>query len=313
MVPICRSPVIVSMASHRSLGLAKRSMVNATGSPSMMSEEDVTSPTQVNVQPHGRILSVLGDIEFAQWQCIAELIDNAFDDFLAQGDDVSTGGRPTVAVSLPGRNSDPKTAEVWVRDNGRGMSLETLTNAVRAGWTSNSRYGSLGLYGMGFNIATARLGRMTTIKTTRAGDPSWVVLVLDLLQLSRGADYNVPVRFEPKDDIGEHGTQVIISKLKIEQWDSLSKQEARIREQLGDVYSFLLRERNFVITVNGKKVQPRLPCVWDASRSVIRHGVEIPAIIPIDRTLPPANACMDCGFWNREQVERCDECNSTRL
>ncbi|MBO4269090.1 ATP-binding protein [Microbispora triticiradicis] len=278
-----------------------------------MSEEEVTSPAEVNVRPHGRILSVLGDIEFAQWQCLAELIDNAFDDFLAQDGVASAGGRPTVAVSLPGRNSDPKTAEVWIRDNGRGMSLETLTNAVRAGWTSNSRYGSLGLYGMGFNIATARLGRMTTIKTTRVGDPSWTVLTLDLVQLSRGDDYNVPVRFEPKDDIGEHGTQIIISKLKTEQWDTLSKQEARIRDQLGDVYSYLLRERDFVITVNGKKVQPRLPCVWDASRSVTRHGAEIPAIIPIERTLPPANACMDCGFWNREQVERCEECGGARL
>ncbi|GAA4094658.1 ATP-binding protein [Actinomadura miaoliensis] len=270
------------------------------------------SVPNINVRPHGRILSVLGDIEFTQWQCLAELIDNSFDDFLAQRDTIGSE-RPTVSISLPGRNSDVRTAEVWVRDNGRGMNLETLSNAVRAGWTSNNRYGSLGLYGMGFNVATARLGRRTTIKTTRAGDPSWIVLTLDLVQLGRGDDYEVPVRYEPKDHPDEHGTLIIISDLKRDQWDALSKQDAKIRERLGDVYSYLLRERDFLITVNGKKVPPRLPCVWDESRTVTRNGVKIPAIIKIDQPLAPAKACKDCGHWNPEWVESCDDCQGERL
>ena len=36
----------------------------------------------IDIGPHPRLLSVLGDIEFALWQCLAELVDNAFDDFL---------------------------------------------------------------------------------------------------------------------------------------------------------------------------------------------------------------------------------------
>ncbi|MEU5993874.1 ATP-binding protein [Spirillospora sp. NPDC047418] len=265
----------------------------------------------VNVQPHGRILSVLGDIEFSQWQCLAELIDNAFDDFLAHGS--QEGERPTVSVSLPGRSSDARTAEVWVTDNGRGMDLPTLANAVSAGWTGNSRYGSLGLYGMGFNVATARLGRVATVKTTRAGDPSWTILVLDLDLLGRGKNYDVPVRYEPKNDPREHGTQVVISSLKNDQWDKLSKQAAKIRDELGDVYSYLLRERDFVITVNGKKVQPRLPCVWDETRSVTRSGAKIPAIIEINRPLPQMKACLDCGWWNKDWAEKCEDCKNTRL
>ncbi|MEU8118647.1 ATP-binding protein [Spirillospora sp. NPDC049024] len=271
----------------------------------------MTDPV-VNVKPHGRILSVLGDIEFSVWQCLAELIDNAFDDFLGRSQGAAEE-RPTVSVSLPGRNSDHRTAEVWVTDNGSGMDLETLSNAVKAGWTSNSRYGSLGLYGMGFNVATARLGRRTVIKTTRAGDPSWTVLTLDLAQLGQGDDYNVPVRYEPKDRPDEHGTMVAISDLKRDKWDGLSKQDAKVREQLGDVYSYLLRERNFLITVNGKKVQPRLPCVWAASRTVTRSGSTIPAVIEIDEPLPAAKACRECGHWNPEWVQECEDCGLTRL
>lgn len=264
----------------------------------------------MNVQPHGRILSILGDIEFSQWQCLAELVDNAFDDFLAHPQD---GERPTVSISLPGRNSDARTAEVWVTDNGRGMDLTTLGNAVSAGWSGNARYGSLGLYGMGFNVATARLGRVATVRTTRAGDPSWTVLVLDLDVLGQGKDYDVPVRYEPKDDPGEHGTQVVIGNLKNDQWDKLSKQANRIRDELGDVYSYLLRERDFIITVNGKKVRPRRPCVWDESRSVTRSGVTIPAVIRIDQPLARMKACMNCGWWNAADVAECADCRGTNL
>jgi hypothetical protein len=193
------------------------------------------------------------------------------------------------------------------------MDLQALANAVSAGWTGNSRYGSLGLYGMGFNIATARLGRVATVKTTRAGDPSWTVIILDLDQLARGRNYDVPVRYEPKDDADEHGTHVIISKLKNDQWDKLSRHARKIRDDLGDVYSYLLRERDFVLTVNGSLVQPRRPCVWDKTRSVIRSGARIPAIIEFDQPLSSAKACMDCGWWNREWAEECEDCQKTNL
>jgi len=90
-------------------------------------------------------LSVLGDIEFHPWQCIAELIDNAFDDFLRQPSD-QRPDQPSVWVSLPGRGSTPRDAEVWVRDNGRGMTLPQLRSALRAGWSSNDRFGHLGRF-----------------------------------------------------------------------------------------------------------------------------------------------------------------------
>ncbi len=66
------------------------------------------SDSVVNVQPHGRILSVLGDIEFAQWQCLAELIDNAFDDFLASE---GAGGLKKLAqVTFTGRVAEGPTS-----------------------------------------------------------------------------------------------------------------------------------------------------------------------------------------------------------
>ena len=58
----------------------------------------------MDITPSPRILRMLGEIEFDEWQCIAELIDNAFDDFtdLWQSGASWPGGYQ-VSVALPGR------------------------------------------------------------------------------------------------------------------------------------------------------------------------------------------------------------------
>ncbi|AGM02892.1 ATP-binding protein [Amycolatopsis keratiniphila] len=266
----------------------------------------------INVTPHPRILGVLGDIEFAHWQCVAELVDNSFDEFQAAGDVV---GRPSVSITLPAANATRSTAAITVKDNGRGMSLDAITNAISAGWTSNGRYGSLGLFGMGFNISTARLGRHTTVRSSRAGDPNWVEVVLDLPKIAESAEYQAPYRLVPKADPAEHGTTVTISDLKSDQFDTLRRPrtQAIIREKLGDIYSFLLRERGFLLTINNRKVEPRLPCVWDESRFVTRRGVDIHAVLPVDLTLKSKKACLSCGHWNQVDTESCEECGQERL
>lgn len=264
----------------------------------------------IDVTPHPRLLAVLGDIEFAPWQCLAELIDNSFDDFLS----APVGGEtPTVAISLPSRRSDRRAAQVWVTDNGRGMSLEHLTGAVSAGWTSNARYGKLGLFGMGFNIATARLGSTTTVRTTRSGDPDWLVVTLNLRDMANHHNFEVPVAREPKDDPSVHGTEVIVADLKQEQHEALSRQQAKIRKILGDVYSYLLREKGFSLLVDNTAVRPLLPCVWNHDRFVVVRRERIPAYIEIDKELTPLAACLDCGRWQDLGVTECEECGSRHI
>ncbi|HLW80179.1 MAG TPA: ATP-binding protein, partial [Terriglobia bacterium] len=90
----------------------------------------------MKITPSARILRMLGEIQFAEWQCVAELVDNAFDDFsdvLAEG--LPWAGGFKVSVSLPGAGTAIRDAEVVVRDTGRGMTRSHLEQAVRAGWS----------------------------------------------------------------------------------------------------------------------------------------------------------------------------------
>ncbi len=281
----------------------------------MMEEGMVTETTpradMIDVRPHPRLLSVLGDIEYAAWQCLAEFADNAFDDFLIAAP--ASGETPTVGITLPGRGSSHINAQVWITDNGRGMDLGRLNSALRAGWSGNERFGRLGLFGMGFNIATARLGNVTKVRTTRAGDPEWISVTIDLRKLAAANDFLVPVVREVKSDPALHGTEVIISDLKPEQHDYLSRRQAKLRETLGDVYSYLLTERKFRLVVDNVAVEPRRPCLWSEERFVVRRGEMIPAIIRINEQLPERAACEDCGRWQDPGLIECEICRGTRL
>ncbi|SCF15827.1 Histidine kinase-, DNA gyrase B-, and HSP90-like ATPase [Micromonospora matsumotoense] len=259
----------------------------------------------IDVTPDPKILTILGDIEFSPWQCLAELIDNCCDNFLSTG--VTNGERPTVQISLPSKGADLRSAEVGVADNGRGMDLATLNNAIRAGWSSNDAHGALGLFGMGFNIATARLGQRTQVRTTRAGDPHWIVVTIDLPSLHAGGTFDVPVTYEPKEDPEDHGTRVIISALRPERLNLLQGHQA-IRIKLGDVYSYLLREHGIEIIVNLRKVVPRRPCIWGDDRYVMRNGAEIRAVQYIDENLGVMKACAVCGRWQTVDHDSCVFC-----
>ncbi|MEU6614545.1 ATP-binding protein [Streptomyces parvus] len=294
----------------------------------MASETSEPSTEEIDLTPSPQLLEALGDIPFKPWQCLAELTDNAFDDFLTNpdpdGDEV-----PTVWITLPKPSDDDPV--VSVTDNGRGMSRETLEKALKAGYSGKRRHGTLGLFGMGFNIATARLGYLTEVRTTRAGDPDWLVVEIDLRKLSNNDSFLAPLRRESKPDKELHGTEITVSRLRDEIAEDLRRtnRHRTIREDLGRVYSYLLRSRNavpglpdgplsgrgFRLKVNEKNVAARLPCVWSASRSVMRDGREIPAIKPIDIPLPLALACMDCGHWQNPDLmmDSCTQCDGEDL
>jgi hypothetical protein len=263
----------------------------------------------MKITPSSRVLRMLGEIEFDEWQCIAELVDNAFDDF----SEVYRSGQPWVGgfhvtVQLPRTASD----DLVVADTGRGMTHEQLEHAVRAGWSSNNMHDKLGLFGMGFNVSTARLGRRTQVLTTRQGDAEWIGVDIDLDRIKD--DFEVHDITEPKADLNEHGTRIVISRLNTQRADWLRRNNASLRNVLGGVYAWLLENRPFELWVNGQKVKPVRHCRWDDSRYVLYNGKErVPAYIEIDEKLEDAFACADCGQWQGTDRATCEECDSANL
>ncbi|WP_394616540.1 ATP-binding protein [Lentzea sp. JNUCC 0626] len=269
---------------------------------------------------------MIAEVDLQLHQCLGELIDNALDELVeASAEDQTL--EPRIDISLPTASNAARSPQISVSDNGRGMSPEQLQEALSAGTSGKQRFGSLGLFGMGFNIATARLGTLTEVRTGRQGDDQWVIATIDLPAMQRKSTYQVPLRYEDKAS-EEHGTLVTVSKLR-EDMVSRLKSKRAIKEtmgHLGRIYTYMLRDAkgghsgaelmggaNQRVYVNKRAVRPHIPCIWDPSRSVTYKGGEVQAATEIDVQLTNAYACMNCGRWYNSAHEKCIECESTLI
>jgi hypothetical protein len=274
----------------------------------------------MDITPSPRLLQMLGEIEFEEWQCIAELVDNSFDNFL----ELHRSGKPWAGgfvcnVTLPEPGVALEDAEVVVEDTGSGMAKSQLQNAVRAGFSSNDRYTKLGLFGMGFNVATARLGTNTSVLTTTSEDSLWSGVEINFSKLR--SDFDAPEISEPKDFMSEHGTRITISNLKPERYQYLRQQHSLLRNILGKVYGFLLSEYPFELFVQGEKVTPVKHCVWDGSRSIkfkiAGAQTDVAARQEIDFPLAPVVTCQDCDTTQPVDADyipdKCEACDSTNV
>lgn len=263
----------------------------------------------VKITPSARVLRMLGEIDFDEWQCVAELVDNSFDDFT----EIRRAGTPWVGglqvrVDLP---ASPD-GRLIIADSGRGMDRSRLERSVRAGWSGNNPLDKLGLFGMGFNVATARLGRRTRVLTTRQGDPNWIGVEIDLDRIKD--DFEADDISEPKGDINEHGTRIVIDHLQRDRADWLRRNGAALRNTLGGVYSWMLENEPFELWVGGIRVKPVRHCRWADDRFVMYNAKErIPAYIEIDEKLEDGLACADCGQWELQGEGRCTSCGGDQL
>lgn len=258
----------------------------------------VDGAADFDLTPDPRVLQMLGEINLSQWRCLAELIDNSIDGFMSAerlGESIDS---PEIVITVP--RTDTSMARVSVRDNGPGMSSDTLEHAVRAGWSGNSPLGSLGLFGMGFNIATARLGLVTEVWTSRAGDPVDIGIRIDLDELKAQRNFRVTRQTRTKADHTAHGTEIVISKLKPEQraWLARGQNTTAMRKHLARAYSALLSPESgpavFRLELNGARVQARRHCTWSPERHVETSVGTIHAVERFNVALPARRYCAAC-------------------
>lgn len=260
---------------------------------------------------------MLGEIVLPQWRCLAELVDNSIDSFLEASRAGKPIANPLVSISTP--TATASSGRLSVRDNGPGMDSDTLERAARAGWTSHDPINNLGLFGMGFNIATARLGSRTSIWTTRSGDREWVGIQIDFEQLVRQQAFITPATTRPKATPEASGTEVIIERLKPEQldWFARGYNRTNVGKQLGRIYSSMLGPARmpvgFRLELNGNQVQPKLHCIWGGPGNpprvveTVRHGA-VDSFQPFDVTLEPRPFCTQCWNWLGAAQTSCPAC-----
>lgn len=274
--------------------------------------------TQINLTPSPRVLRMLGQIDFKPWQCLAELIDNSVDAFLTERGEAVGMLFPQVNVEISSAaDIRSGTGDIRVSDNAAGMEPRHLEMALKAGYSSNNPVDKLGLFGMGFNVATARLGGRTEVWTTRLEDDVWTGVRIDFDELERADTFHVPLIQRPKTaaEAQSHGTVILIQKL--EQQRTLYLRSAgglkATRDKLSRVYNKIIQDLGLRVIVAGSELHSRKFCTWDPKRSVDTKSDfgRVPTIIPIDEDLGSQMYCDDCWVWLAGTDDLCPSCGSS--
>ena len=154
--------------------------------------------SELDITPTPRILQVLENLAVEPWRCLAEFIDNSLDDFRK-----NNFQKGEIDIRLHG-------GKLYVSDNGSGMSLDQLENALRAGFSSKSKIDELGLFGIGFNVACANLGKKANVITKRQADRAWTSAVIDINELTKNNTFKIKTTNVNIDNFSKSGTIIII-------------------------------------------------------------------------------------------------------
>ena len=238
-----------------------------------MVKSTIIRPTglTMDVTPTPAILGLMENLQIEPWRCVAELVDNSLDDFQS-----NHSAQGVVDVDVLDKS-------LTVTDNGGGMSFDQLRDALRAGYSSKTKNSELGLFGIGFNLATAKLGRKATVITKKSNDKTWLQVEIDLNKLTKQNDFRLQPQQVSIDGGPDHGTivSVDLSREHLKQFERNSYLN-QIRNSLGRTYSYILRNsvqgltglasgnpRSVIVNVAGSAVEPFLPCIWDENRTVV--------------------------------------------
>jgi hypothetical protein len=280
--------------------------------------------SELNISPDPNILIALASTPLKPIDALCELIDNALDSFRAAEREGMQIDQKWIQITLPTAGQIQRgEGVIRVIDNGAGLDREGLAGALKAGYSSKYKYGSLGLFGVGFNIATAKLGRRTIVTTVKKGAVHALRAVVDLPELKRTGQFLVPLTELPKDSMS-YGSCVEIT----DWWPSGTPNEkfaldlaklskSKMAELLGRRYATILRansELRINMIINDEPVRPFEHCVWSSQRSVTRQGIgEIPAKIEFNETLRNTRRCERDGSILRENEVRCEVCGGDEI
>ncbi len=276
--------------------------------------------------PDPKVLIALTHTPMQPLDALCELIDNAIDSFYsAKIQGVSIDG-PMIVVTLPSRKQLASGGGILrILDNGPGMTAANAERAIKAGFSGNNPYDTLGLFGMGFNISTGKLGNKTTFMTSRADMDTYIKTVIDLEEINSSKDYSLDALEIPKGDDAPfkkdgHGTIIEVT----DWWPEGNANRGfiqkliqygapKIREEVGRRYATILRKGEIRIVINDLKCDPYEHCVWDDSRYVVRKSGNVPAVMRFNQTVGISKRCGKCTAILNSDDTHCPSCGSTTV
>ena len=204
------------------------------------------------VAPRVKTIESLRNTAVLNEHAIADIVDNSFD---ADAD--------LVIITLNKKNY------ITIFDNGKGMSLDKMFEALTLGSKTGHNGGDLGKFGMGLKVSGTSMGRRIELLSKEAGEePHKVIYDLDYMQkVDKWEIWEEPLSEAEQKDFAKiaHGTYVNITNLD------------RVKSQVeGCTVNYIRRAfRNFIkdgktIMVNSRQLTPIDP-IERGEKSTLIH------------------------------------------
>lgn len=214
----------------------------------------------------------LGEGNYDAPQAISELAANSFD---------ARVGEEKVEINIQLSGSS-----IEIQDNGKGMSLEVLGQALTLGATTNvtKNKARKGLFGLGLKVACASIGMRYTVitKDLETGNCFSVEVDLEPIKAKQKGDWNLTPFQLSEEEANKFfaakpsGTVVQIGKLKHAVRDFVNSPGA-LHKKLLDTYGAHLKSGD-IISINGNQIEPRDPSL------LTKYTVEIDTTIDVAST-----------------------------
>lgn len=272
--------------------------------------------------PDPRVLIALTQTPIMPLDAICELIDNSIDSFSNSKIMGIKIEHPSIWIELP-RKADlgNNFGVVRIMDNGPGMSTEQAESAIKAGYSGNNSIDTLGLFGMGFNISTGKLGIVTKFTTARQQDDFCTKTKIDLEEINKTKSYQIQAEQTEKPVSFDSGTIIEISRWWPEGhanhgfiYKLINYGLRKIREEIGRRYATILRDGKVQIFINGETCKPFEHCVWGQNRYVNNRTYgKIYAKYEINHVISTHRRCARCRSIIGEHETKCPSCGCTEI
>ena len=274
--------------------------------------------------PDPKVLIALTHTPMQPLDALCELIDNSIDSFFSAKIQGVSIDNPMIIVNLPTRKQlSIGSGVLRIQDNGPGLTADNAEKAIRAGFSGNNPYDTLGLFGMGFNISTGKLGNETTFMTTRSDMGSYIKTVINLEKINNTKDYSLDAEEIVKDENEPFGPNSHGTIIEVCDWwpegnanrgfiqKLIQYGVPKIREEIGRRYATILRKGDIRIIINDVKCEAYEHCIWDDSRYVVRKNGNIPAVMRFDQVIGSSKRCGKCTAVLGSDDTICPSCGST--
>lgn len=193
-----------------------------------------------------KTIESLRHLTYTNVSALADIVDNSLD---ANADNVSI----SISDHKNGQDQD-----ITIIDNGHGMSIEIMGEAIKLGSATEKSQSDLGRFGMGLVTASISMARRIEVVSKEEGKPVHKV-VLDLDDIADSNEWNASVEDPDNnektllDNFGS-GTIVNLKKVDTLQWKSPATLIGKVEEGFAEVFRHYIAAGK-VIIVNGKELK----------------------------------------------------------